>query len=365
MAWNINLTLLLVAALPAAGAEKTVNGRRTSVMEGTAAQLAIDLAGGSIVDFHLTGGVNPFRWESPGGPTEPRPMGHFLCLDRWGAPSDAEKNNGMWFHGEAPRVTWSVQTDAAVRNGMIVTEMSAMLPMAGIEAKRHIRMAAGGGWFMVRESVTNRNKLGRIYNMVQHPTIGPPFLDESTLVDSNARQGFMQSSPMPNPEHPSVVWPQALKDGQPVNLRHLTNDPLPNVVSYVIDEEYGWTTAASLSQGLLLGYVWKRDDYPWFNAWRHVENGKPRARGLEFGTTGLHQPYPVLVKKGRIFGRPLFAYLDAGETQTRSYGCFLAKIPKDYKGVERIVVTSGQVVIHERGGEPGREITIRIATDSR
>jgi hypothetical protein len=360
MAWNSKILLLAAVAFCAQGAEKMVNGRRSAVMEGKAAQLTIDLAGGSIVDFHLTGGVNPFRWESPGGATEARPMGHFLCLDRWGAPSDAEKNNGMWFHGEAPRVEWTVQTDSASRNGLLVTEMSATLPMAGIEARRRVRMAEDGTWFHVTETATNRNKLGRIYNMVQHPTIGPPFLDEGTLVDSNARQGFMQSSPLPNPEVPAVVWPQALKDGQAVNLRHLTDDPMPNVVSYVIDDEYGWTTAASPSAGLLLGYVWKTADYPWFNAWRHVENGKPKARGLEFGTTGLHQPYPVLVKKGRIFGRPLFAYLDAGETQSRAYGCFLVRIPKDYKGVERIVLTNGQVAVYERGGAPGREITIRV-----
>jgi hypothetical protein len=82
--------------------------------------------------------------------------------------------------------------------------------------------------------------------------------------------------------------------------------------------------------------VWKTAEYPWFNAWRHVEKGKPLARGLEFGTTGLHQPFPILVAKGRIFGRSLFEYLDAGETRTKSYTCFLFQIPRDYRGAESI-----------------------------
>ncbi len=341
--------LACVAALPAFG-ESTVNGRRAVVMAG---QLTIDIAGGSIVDFHLKdSSVNPFRWESPGGPAEPRPMGHFLCLDRWGAPSDAEKNNGMWFHGEATRVVWNVESESAR-----LTRMSALLPMAGIEVKREVRLSESGAIFTVTESATNRNKLGRPYNMVQHPTIGPPFLDEATLIDANARQGFMQSSPMPNPEHPTVVWPQALKDGMAVNLRHLKDDPMPNVVSYVVDDEWGWTTAASVTSELLLGYVWKTADYPWFNAWRHVENGRPKARGLEFGTTGLHQPFPVLMEKGRIFGRRLFAYLDAGQTETRSYQGFLVKIPKEFQGVERVAVRDGRITLFERGSD--RQIQVQ------
>ena len=54
-----------------------------------------------ISDFHLSDlAVNPLTWDSKGKDPEPRPMGHFLCLDRWGAPSPAEEKNGMPYHGE-------------------------------------------------------------------------------------------------------------------------------------------------------------------------------------------------------------------------------------------------------------------------
>jgi hypothetical protein len=348
--------ILIVGAclsqLPGA-AETIVNGRRSVVLDGQAAQLTVDLAGGSIVDFHLQkGGLNPLRWEEKGGQTSPRPMGHFLCLDRWGAPSDSEKANGMPFHGEASRVEWKVLNDAATHGDVVNATMSAALPMAGISITRQIRLAAGSSFFVVTEEVKNNNKLGRVYNMVQHATIGPPFLDETTVVDSNARKGFMQSSPLPNPEEPVVYWPQALKDGAPVNLRFLTNDPMPNVVSYTIDEDYGWVTAVNAEKGLLIGYLWKTSDYPWFNAWRHVESGKPLARGLEFGTTGLHQPYPILIAKGSIFGRPIYKYLDAGETASRSYASFLMEVPKGFRGVSRVEYSGGQVTVHERDGGP-------------
>jgi hypothetical protein len=235
--------------------------------------------------------------------------------------------------------------------------MTAMLPMAGLEVRRVVRLARGGAYFTVSETVTNRNKLGRVYNMVQHPTIGPPFLDETTVVDANARQGIMQSSPLPNPESAAVKWPFALKDGAPVDLRRLTSDPNPAVSSFVIDDEYGWVTAVTASKNLLLGYIWKTSEYPWLNIWRHVQSGKPLARGLEFGTTGLHQPFGILVTKGSIFGRRLFAYLDAGESATRSYAAFLMETPGDFAGVESVAYSGGRLVVRERK-QPARELAL-------
>jgi hypothetical protein len=73
------------------------------------------------------------------------------------------------------------------------------------------------------------------------------------------------------------------------------------------------------------------------------------ARGLEFGTTGLHQPFPVLVKKGRIFGQPLLDFLDAGESHTRSYIGFLSKIPAGYAGVASVTRLAEEFILVERG----------------
>src|SRR5437016_3244005 len=237
--------------------EVVINGRRTVVVESPAATLLIDLGGGSLVDFHLSGGgLNPLRWLGPGDENAAlRPMAHFLCLDRWGQPSAAELRNGMPFHGEASRVEWKELSAPEGRGAKNLAEMSANLPMAGLEIHRSVKLSESAAVFAVSETVTNRNKLGRIYNMVQHATIGPPFLDETTVVDSNAQRGFMQSSPLPNPEQPEIRWPQAIKQGNPVDLRRLTNDPDPNVVSFVLDGEMGWVTATNASKELLLGWL--------------------------------------------------------------------------------------------------------------
>ena len=287
-------------------------------------------------------------------------MGHFLCLDRWGPPSEAERRNGMPFHGEASRVMWRLAVPPRVIAEHLEAEMSAVLPLAGLQVVRRIRSSQNAAFFSVTERVTNTNRLGRIYNMVQHPTIAPPFLDAHTLVDSNGTRGFVQSSPLPNPQQSAVKWPRASQNGVPVDLRRLDSGPAPSVVSYTIEDEYGWTTASSVSRGLLIGYIWKSADYPWFNAWQHVENGRPAARGLEFGTTGLHEPFPVLVRQGRIFDRPIYSYLDASETATRSYAAFLFRIPPDYKGVAKLSYANGHLQLFEHGGKADRTLRMEV-----
>jgi len=358
MVMSKGLGVVAVTAM-AAWSQTIHDGRPATTLQTPAAVLVIDLGGGSIVDFHMPDhGLNPLRWLGPADEKLTlRPMAHFLCLDRWGQPSASEGRNGMPYHGEATRVMWQQEEAPSAGGPFAAAAFSAMLPMAGLEVRRTVRLARNAACFIVSETVTNRNKLGRPYNMVQHPTIGPPFLDETTLVDANAGKGFMQSSPMPNPEEPAISWPAALKGAEKVDLRRLTSDPLPAVVSFVIDAEYGWVTAITPSKGLLLGYLWKTSEYPWLNIWRHVDKGKPLARGLEFGTTGLHQPFGVLIAKGSIFGRPLVAYLDAGESATRSYAAFLVKTPPDFAGVESVEYGQRRIVVRERR-QPLRELVI-------
>ncbi len=144
----------------------------TVTLESQNATLGINLDGGALVDFQLRGlALNPLTWVES-RPT-PQMRGHFLCLDRWGAPSAAELANGMPFHGEASRVPWSVDSRAAGS-----ARMHARLPMAGLGVRRTASL--NGAVARIEETVTNENKLGRIYNWVQHPSIAPPFLDENT-----------------------------------------------------------------------------------------------------------------------------------------------------------------------------------------
>ena len=196
------LLVMLVMLLAVSAEAQMIDGRPSVVLEGRVAQVAVDLGGGSIVGFQFKDQrLNPLSWTSD-EPRQAHPMGHFLCLDRWGAPSEAESKNSMPFHGEASHVPWTVERQPGAAGDAIQAKMAATLPMAAFKVARSLRLADGVALLRVTESVTNTNKLGRVYNMVQHPSIAPPFLDETTVVDANGRKGFMQSSPLPNPEEP-------------------------------------------------------------------------------------------------------------------------------------------------------------------
>ena len=344
-------------------AEEQIQGRRSIVLDNEKARLILDIAGGSIPEFRFVDSdLNPLNWGRRNAGDQPSSMGHFLCCDRWGPPSDSEGKNGMPYHGEASKVVWRALKDEETKQAGFHAQMTADLPLAGLTIDRSVTLATSSALFFVSETIINKNKLGRIFNIVQHPTIGPPFLDENCVVDTNGSRGFSQDGLMPNPEEPEFIWPSAItKKGHRISMRRMRDIEEPSVTSFAIDEDLGWAVASNGKMGLLFGYVWKQSDYPWFNHWWKLKDGKPYARGLEFGSTGLHQPFSVLARKREIFGRQLFEHLDADEETTKSYACFLAKIPKDFTGVGKLSIEGDLLVIIERTEKHPRKI--KIETD--
>ena len=361
---TLYIAVMILAAQPC-WPETSLEGRNQVVLTGNVASVSVDLAGGSIVDFHLVKqGLNPLFWNYPEkGDLKPRWMGHFVCFDRWGQPSDQELKNGMPFHGEASQVEWKVLSQPKKTNNEISTVMLCELPIGGMTLKRTMRLYENAPVLSVREEITNINKLGRVYNIVQHSSIAPPFLDEAVIVDCNAWKGYMQESPWPNPEEPVIYWPAIAYKEKLVDLRRLTDDYNPEVTSFVFADSltYGWVTACNPGKGLMLGYIWNLSEYPWLDIWRYSVDGKPDTRGLEFGTTGHYKkPFGDLIAKGKIFGRPTFEYCDAGQTIVKSYVAFVSEIPAGYKGVEAITYTPQSIVIHELESQKTKDIIINL-----
>jgi hypothetical protein len=333
----------------------------TIKIENSKAVLEVNLDGGSIPDFHLKElPLNPLNWHSK-DTTMPPFMGHFVCFDRWGRPSAGEKANGFLHHGEVNTVIWTSLAEPKRTDGMLTCSMMCRLPMGGMQLTRKIEMSENEPVFFVTEEITNLNKFGRMFNIVQHITLGPPFLDTSTLFDNNAEKGFEDKEDGSlNQEEPVLRWPEANHNGEKVSLRQF-EDPWPRLTSFVYkqNDRYGWVTACNPVKNLLIGYIWEIKDYPWINFWRSMENGVPIAFGMEFGTTGLHEPFPVIAKKGKIFDRNIYNFIDANEVLTKSYTAFLAKIPENYKGVSEIEIIDSLMVIKEKN-TPSRDIKYHI-----
>ena len=324
-------------------------------MKNADSQLSIDLLGGAIVGFQLnTLQINPFTWKVT---TAQMPannksgavfQGHFLCLGRWGAPTEGEMKAGVPHNGQAGRDMWQLEPSRKVG----FAKMTAKAPIDGIIVERTIQMDAKSAAYKVTEKVKNVTTVGRLFNIVQHATIGPPFLDTTTIISSNAKQGFMQTMCYPNPTAYEFVFPHAYADSTKAPLDLSTSSSRNSYVStHIFADSIGWIVAATPSKGLLVGYVWKTKDYQWLNLWQQWVDGKLWAKGLEFGTTGVGKSYQeLLAVDTRFHGQSSFFFLDAIETVQKSYISFEMEIPADFRGVESIQLGKGGIEVHEGTG---------------
>ncbi len=324
-------------------------------LENESCQLAIDLNGATITGFNLK--------DSPTNAVHDE-FGHFLVFDRWGPSEDAD----IPFHGNGRQIPWNLLQAPAGENGYLYTEMSGTLPIVKLTMNRKVYLDKKTTVVRVLEEITNENNVEKVFNVVQHATIGQPFLDENTIVDTEVVEGFSQKDVTNSPPAPEdiISWPQALVDGQDRDLRYLTRDVGNSsvVVTYLLDknDDYGWVTATNTTQGFLLGYLWPISSYPWLNLWLRVKNNKPEARGLEFGTTGLHRVWSELLERKTLLDEPIYETIGVGDTIKKSYLMFLAPVPDNFAGVEKVTLVNNQINIYEYGLAPERTFVLTLSS---
>lgn len=318
--------------------------------------LSINTEGGAYTDFHFQKNpLNPLSWkltkqEMPENNKSGAPFqGQFLCLGRWGSPTLGEIKAGVPHNGEPSRDKWKVQNVDALH-----LKMSCEAPLDGLAITRTVEMDKKSSVWQVGESVKNTFSVGRVYNIVQHATLGPPFLSSSTIVNSNAGDGFLQEYCYPDPNKLAYRWPFGIIDSTKAPLNLESSKGNVNYVStHIFDKniKYGWITAASPDQNLLIGYVWKTAEYPWLNVWHYSKDGVPVAKGLEFGTTGIGKSYKELLESNTFFkGHASYEYIDATESKDKSYICFMIKIPKGFKKVDKIEIADHNIILTINSG---------------
>jgi hypothetical protein len=319
-------------------------------LENNYCALVIDDFGGAITDFHLKedAQINPLSFaftkeQMPENNKNGAPyQGHFLCLGRWGLPSEGEMKAGIPNHGEPANISW--ETTATSKNEL---HLQTTAKLEGLHVERSVQLDENNGVFRVEEIITNINPLGRVFNIVQHPTLAAPFLNASTAVNSNATIGFNQEQ-YRSAEKNSFHFP-FVKDnnGNAFNVKN----PQTNynaVFSFLIDKNHniGWLTAYSPAHNLLIGYVWKRSDYAWIHLWQHWNETEIMYRGLEFGTAGIHRPFEEIINTAtQLFSEKTFAYIDAGESVSKKYFCFIYRPGRSFAEVENIRIDANAIII--------------------
>jgi hypothetical protein len=328
---------------------------QTVTLDNGIAKMNISLSGGIIRELSLHSvAVNPMH-----------EYGHFICFDRWGPSSPEDQALGIPFHGEGSNVTWTLQQEPVHREDHYFAEISCFLPIVQLGLDRKIYLDEDSPVFRVEEEISNHGNTEKVFNLVQHATIGAPFLDETTILDTRVDSGFSQAGNLPPAPADLFTWPGAMVDGDSTDLRFLNGDHTwwQAVVTFALDEktEYGWVTAANPSLHLLVGYMWPVSEYPWLNLWLRLQGSDPFARGLEFGSTGLHQPWPGILAIDTILGRKLYDKVGVGDTVVKTYYAFLSEIPSDFRGVSSVTMSGDKILVEEYGLDPGRRIELDIA----
>ncbi|RYD91213.1 MAG: hypothetical protein EOP54_22785 [Sphingobacteriales bacterium] len=318
--------------------------------------VSVDLKGGAIVDFHLHGNeVNPltFKFALDQMPANNKGVagyqGHFACIGRWGLPSEGEIKAGHPNHGQAAISQWK---DLGHTESGLTMQVDTTLD--GLRTTRVLKLSDNAAAFEVTETVKNVTHTGRFFNVVQHPTLAAPFLDARTRVDSSATFGINFNFDKAPLEFASE-WPEGLcENGDRINL-NTPDITCSSVFSFIVDKEatHGWVTAYSPASNLLIGYVWKREDYQFISLWQQFTGEEITYRGIEFGTTGIHKPFHEIIENDntRLFGEKTLWHIDAGEEISRSYAAFLIQPGTGFAGVEAISVKNGNISVKPIQGE--------------
>jgi len=336
--------------------EALTNQDTLIVLRNDSVTLSISRFGGAIVGFVFNDQqLNPLDWkvlpkDMPENNKKGAPFqGHFLCVGRWGSPTESEKLAGIPHNGEPANNWWKSHQDTIFGPVTMQTEA----PLEQWKVERSIQLSSNEACFEVQETLTNQLNTGRFTAIVQHATLGGAFLDESVIVNSNARAGFNQALISRSLTGFEYQWPMAYSDSLK-NTIDLTKSTNPNgyVSTHVIDDEPGWATAANPGKGLLIGYIWKTEEYPWLHIWHGIKDGKLWAKGLEFGTTGLGDTFSSEMRAAKTFhGRNNNLFIDVKSSVTKKYVCFLMRIPENFSGVNSISYTENQITVNYLSGK--------------
>jgi hypothetical protein len=318
----------------------TYRGRRAATIDNGTLRVTVLEEGGHIAEIRdLASDVNPL-WTPDWPSIEPSQydparhpeygsgaeaallagiIGHNLCLDIFGGPSDDEAAAGLPVHGETGVARFDVNTsDRSIA-------MHAVLPSAQLRVERRIDL--DGRTLRVREAVENLTATDRPVGWTQHVTIGPPFLDNGvTELQLPADRSLVFPGQF-GPGHYLVAgaeftWPHApAPGGGTVDLR--TYPAAASSSAYTahrMDPRHETSSFITFSPaaGLAFGYLWRTADFPWLGLWEENRsrpwapwNGRARTWGLEFGVSPLPESRRQMIERGPTFGTPGFRWLPA------------------------------------------------------
>ena len=259
-------------------------------------------------------------------------MGHNLCLDIFGGPSDEEAAAGVTAHGEASVARYQIEGSAETLT------MSATLPLAQIVVRRRIDLE--GRRVRVRESVENLAGIDRPIGWTQHVTLGPPYLEQGTTefhlpaTRSKVFDGTFGPADYLK-AGAEFEWPLApLKNGGTRNLQTeqlapRSRAPTPRICSIRRSIRRGSRrslrrrSSSSVTCGAAQIFRGSASGKRTTAARTRRGTGGRCTRAVEFGVSPFPESRREMVARGRLFGEPTFRWLPAKQTIEVEYRAVL------------------------------------------
>lgn len=246
-------------------------------------------------------------------------MGHNLCLDIFGGPSDEEFAAGMTAHGEGSVVPYKISE----ADGRLT--MHAHFLRAQIQFRRQIVLRDDS--VKITEMVESLCAFDRPIGWTEHVTLGPPFLERGTTqFRASARRSKVFESEFGTADYlkpgAEFDWPMAPRlDGRIADLQVFNNAAVSSAyTAHLMDpaRDDAFFVAFSPAFQLAFGYFWKHAEFPWMGIWEENQsrsnapwNGKTLTRGMEFGVSPMPESRRAMTDRGRLFGVPTYCWLPA------------------------------------------------------
>ena len=351
--------------------EGTVYNRPVYFVANDKLEVAVVKQGGSMLRILIQGdsqGLSPFGNpemvpQVPDNRKLQGPMvGHFVCVDGFGSPSVEERAAGLAMHGEVYLQPWKLV--ASEKQGATATvRFSVNLPLLQESFTRQLRMVDGESVIYVDSELESQVAFDRTANWGEHPFLFPPFLEpEKTVVDMSGTHARTRTGGqrLPFAQGLDFTWPTVPgADGKPVDLRaqpegvtwmgHTTTLMEPS-------RPLAYVTVLNTARQYLLGYVFRREEYPWVqNYMSYTPNGWS-GRGVEFATQPFDLPRRQMVELNRMFDSPVYRWLPAKSKIATRFILFYVKSPEGMTRVDDVWLENGKLVVEDRAS--GKTLTL-------
>lgn len=286
-------------------------------------------------------------------------LGHFVCVDGFGPVSPEEQTAGLPGHGEAHQQEYEVRFSGKSGNTSTLT-LAAKLPVVQELLVRTVRLVDGENVIYVQSELESLLGFDRPVCWAEHATIGSPFLEPGvTVVDMSARRAKTRPHD-PGPggmphrlaSDKEFTWPNApaMKGGR-IDLRAAPeNVHSGDHTTCLMDpaRKLAFVTALHPRKRLILGYVFKREEFPWTQTWEHFPPSRKLARGLEFSTQPFDVPRRQVIQQNSLFDTPLYRWLPAKSKIESRFLMFYARTPDGFRKVGDVRLEGGNLVVEDK-----------------